>query len=133
MNEPRKSDSLVVPMKAPNKAAQPAAEAVEGRGEAKGTCASKTRLGLSAGKARSARWSEYVGQHRAAMASLPKARAGCGSAMSGSMEGAASNHGPYSDCLPFRPLLVARVHGGQGRPPYCQAISSDLKSRGLAF
>ncbi len=36
MNEPRKSDSLVVPMKAPNKAGQPAAEAVEGRGLAKG-------------------------------------------------------------------------------------------------
>jgi hypothetical protein len=36
MNEPRKSDSLVVPMKSPNKAGQPAAEAVEGRGLAKG-------------------------------------------------------------------------------------------------
>ena len=36
MNEPRKSDSSVVPMKAPNKAGQPAAEAVEGRGLAKG-------------------------------------------------------------------------------------------------
>ena len=44
------------------------------------TCASKTRLGLSAGKARAVRWSEYVWQQRAAMASLPKARAGCGSA-----------------------------------------------------
>src|ERR1700719_1108516 len=32
----RKSDSSVVPMKAPNKAGQPAAEAVEGRGLAKG-------------------------------------------------------------------------------------------------
>ena len=36
MNEPRKSDSPIVPMKAPNKAGQPAAEAVEGRGLAKG-------------------------------------------------------------------------------------------------
>jgi RNA-directed DNA polymerase len=36
MNEPRKSDSSVVPMKAPNKAGQPVAEAVEGRGLAKG-------------------------------------------------------------------------------------------------
>ncbi len=36
MNEPRKSDSLIVPMKSPNKAGPPAAEAVEGRGLAKG-------------------------------------------------------------------------------------------------
>src|SRR5260370_32602637 len=36
MNEPRKSDSSVVPMKARNKAGQPAAEAVEGRELAKG-------------------------------------------------------------------------------------------------
>src|SRR4029077_15358762 len=36
MNKPRKSDSPIVPMKAPNKAGQPAAEAVEGRGLAKG-------------------------------------------------------------------------------------------------
>jgi group II intron reverse transcriptase/maturase len=36
MNELRKSDSSVVPMKAPNKAGQPAAEAVEGRELAKG-------------------------------------------------------------------------------------------------
>ena len=60
MNEPRKSDSLVVPMKAPNKAGQPAAEAVEGRGLAKGNPPSKTRPGLSAGTARPERWSEYV-------------------------------------------------------------------------
>ena len=36
MNEPRKSDSPIVPMKPPNKAGQPAAEVVEGRGLAKG-------------------------------------------------------------------------------------------------
>jgi len=36
MNGPRKSDSPVVPMKSPNKAGQPAAEAMEGRGLAKG-------------------------------------------------------------------------------------------------
>ena len=37
MNEPRKSDSPIVPMKSPNKAGQPVAEEVEGRGLAKGT------------------------------------------------------------------------------------------------
>ncbi len=36
MNEPRKSDGPVVPMKTPNKAGQPAAEEWEGRGPAKG-------------------------------------------------------------------------------------------------
>jgi len=36
MNEPRKSDRPIVPVKSPNKAGQPAAEAVEGRGLAKG-------------------------------------------------------------------------------------------------
>ena len=36
MNEPRKSDSPIVLMKSPNKAGQPAAEGVEGRGLAKG-------------------------------------------------------------------------------------------------
>ena len=36
MNEPRKSDGPIVPLKSPNKAGQPAAEEVEGRGPAKG-------------------------------------------------------------------------------------------------
>src|SRR5712692_5247394 len=36
MNEPRKSDSPIVPVKSPNKAGQPAAEEAEGRGLAKG-------------------------------------------------------------------------------------------------
>ena len=36
MNAPRNSDSPVVPMKSPNKAGQPAAEEMEGRGLAKG-------------------------------------------------------------------------------------------------
>jgi len=36
MNEHRKSDSPVVPMKAPNNAGQPVAEEPEGRGLAKG-------------------------------------------------------------------------------------------------
>src|SRR5215469_113774 len=36
MNEHRKSDSLIVPMKSPNKAGQPVAEGPEGRGLAKG-------------------------------------------------------------------------------------------------
>lgn len=49
MNERGKSDSPVVPAKPPNNAGQPAAEAVEGRGLAKGNAASKTRPGHSAG------------------------------------------------------------------------------------
>ena len=44
-----KSDSPVVPGKPPNKAEAPAAEAVEGRGLAKGNAASKTHPGPSAG------------------------------------------------------------------------------------
>ena len=36
MNEPRKSHRPIVPMKSPNKAGQPAAEEMEGRGPAKG-------------------------------------------------------------------------------------------------
>ena len=36
MNEPRKSDGPIVPLKSPNKAGQPAAEEMEGRGPAKG-------------------------------------------------------------------------------------------------
>jgi RNA-directed DNA polymerase len=36
MNEPRKSDGPIVPLKSPNKAGQPAAEEAEGRGAAKG-------------------------------------------------------------------------------------------------
>ena len=49
MNERGKSDGPVVPAKPPNKAASAAAEAVEGRGPAKGNTASKTRPGHSAG------------------------------------------------------------------------------------
>ncbi len=50
MDERGKSDSPVVPAKLPNNAGQPAAEAVEGRGLAKGNAASKTRPGRSAGQ-----------------------------------------------------------------------------------
>ena len=49
MNEGGKSDGPVVPAKPPNKAAAAAAEAVEGRGSAKGNTASKTRPGHRAG------------------------------------------------------------------------------------
>jgi RNA-directed DNA polymerase len=49
MHERGKSDSPVVPAKPPNKAAEAAAEAVEGRGLAEGNTASKTRPGRSAG------------------------------------------------------------------------------------
>jgi RNA-directed DNA polymerase len=45
-----KSDSPVVPAKPPNKAGRPAAEAVEGRGLAKGNASSKTRPGRRAGQ-----------------------------------------------------------------------------------
>jgi len=49
MNERGKSDNLVVPAKPPNNAGEPVAEAVEGRGLAKGNTASTTRPGRSAG------------------------------------------------------------------------------------
>ena len=49
MNEHGKSDNLVVPTKPPNNAEGTAAEAVEGRGLAKGNTASTTRPGRSAG------------------------------------------------------------------------------------
>ena len=50
MHERGKSDSPVVPAKPPNKAGRPAAEAVEGRGLAKGNTDSPTRPGRSAGQ-----------------------------------------------------------------------------------
>ena len=50
MDQRGKSDSPVVPAKLPNNAGQPAAEAVEERGLAKGNAASKTRPGHSAGQ-----------------------------------------------------------------------------------
>ena len=49
MYEPGKSDSPVLPAKPPNKATKVAAEAVEGRGLAKGNVASQTRPGRRAG------------------------------------------------------------------------------------
>jgi RNA-directed DNA polymerase len=49
MNEREKSDRPVVPVKPSNKAAQAAAEAVEGRGLREGNAAGKTRPGLRAG------------------------------------------------------------------------------------
>ncbi|MCA1705565.1 MAG: group II intron reverse transcriptase/maturase, partial [Actinobacteria bacterium] len=50
MNDHGKSDGPVVPASPPNNAAQAAAEAVEGRGSAKGNTASKTRPGHRAGQ-----------------------------------------------------------------------------------
>jgi RNA-directed DNA polymerase len=49
MNDRGKSDGPVIPSKPPNNAGSPAAEAVEGRGPAKGNAASKTRPGRRAG------------------------------------------------------------------------------------
>ena len=49
MNERGKSDNLVVPAKPPNKAGEPVAEVVEGRGLAEGNTDSSTRPGRSAG------------------------------------------------------------------------------------
>ena len=49
MNERGKSDNLVVPAKPPNKAGEPVAEVVEGRGLAEGNTGSSTRPGRSAG------------------------------------------------------------------------------------
>jgi RNA-directed DNA polymerase len=50
MNGRGKSDGPVLPAKPPNNAARAGAEAVEGRGPAKGNAASKTRPGRSAGQ-----------------------------------------------------------------------------------
>ena len=50
MHERRKSDRPVVPSSPPNKPGSPGAEAVEGRGLAKGNTASKTRSGHCAGE-----------------------------------------------------------------------------------
>ena len=52
MHDRGKSDRPVVPAKPPNKAAAAAAEAVEGRGPAKGNAAGKTRPGRRAGHER---------------------------------------------------------------------------------
>jgi len=50
MHENGKSDGPVVPTKPPNNAGRPAAEAVEGRGPAKGNTDRPTRPGRSAGE-----------------------------------------------------------------------------------
>jgi len=50
MNDRGKSDGPVLPAKRPNKPGLPGAEAVEGRGSAKGSTASETRPGRSAGQ-----------------------------------------------------------------------------------
>jgi group II intron reverse transcriptase/maturase len=50
MNDRGQSDRPVVPARSPNKAGSPAAEAVEGRGLAKGNAASETRPGRRAGQ-----------------------------------------------------------------------------------
>jgi hypothetical protein len=80
MHEPRKSDSLIVPMKSPNKAGQPAAEAVEGRGLAKGNPpqqnAPRTQCRNGAHRALE-RVREAAGRCTASTSS-PEARAGCG-------------------------------------------------------
>jgi hypothetical protein len=57
MHGHEKSDFAIVATKLPNKAGQPAAEAVERRAETKGTRASKARAGLRSGKACPRRWS----------------------------------------------------------------------------
>src|SRR5579875_3134955 len=49
MHEHGESDDLVVPAKPPNNAGRPVAEAVEGRGSAKGNTVDPTRPGRSAG------------------------------------------------------------------------------------
>ena len=50
MHEPGKSGNLVVPAKPPDKAGEPAAEAVEGRRLAEGNTGRSTRSGRSAGQ-----------------------------------------------------------------------------------
>ena len=94
MNEPRKSDSPIVPMKSPNKAGQPAAEEAEERGLAKGNLPSKTPPGLSAGKVRPVRWSGYVRQSGVITRGKSRMRQ---FRLSGSVEGVMGNHDSYSD------------------------------------
>jgi RNA-directed DNA polymerase len=55
-----KSDPLIVPVKPPNKAAFVAAEAVEGRGGAKGNVVRAARTRFRAGQAYPRQWTAYV-------------------------------------------------------------------------
>ena len=56
MNERGKSDNLVVPAKPPNKAGEPVAEVVEGRGLAEGNTASQHAPDAVPGKACQVGW-----------------------------------------------------------------------------
>ena len=95
------------PMKSPNKAGQPAAEGVEGRGLAKGNLprqnAPRTQCRQGAhsalGRVRHAvRTTHRVFLHRADVTTLGKSRMR-EFRPSGSVEGVVSNHDPYSDSL----------------------------------
>jgi len=61
MNEPRKSDSPVVPVKSSNNAGPPAAEGAEGSGLTKGNLPQQNARRIQR-KVRPVRWSGYVKQ-----------------------------------------------------------------------
>ena len=62
MNERGKSDRPVVPVKSSNKAGQPAAEGMEGRGLAKGNPQQQNASRTQSRTTRPVRWSGYVKQ-----------------------------------------------------------------------
>ena len=90
MDELEKSDRLIVPVKLANKAGQPAAESVEGRGLAKGNRPSiRTHSGHCTGSHAIFRWEGATGRTRrerrchsapTGLSFVPKAGARCGSA-----------------------------------------------------
>jgi hypothetical protein len=100
MNEPRKSDRPVVPMKAPNKAGQPGAEAVEGRGLAKGNLRQQNapRTQCRQGAPSALERVRLAATHRHGVTTQGKSRMRQ-FRTSGSVEGVVSNHDPYSDPL----------------------------------
>src|SRR5260370_42343968 len=81
MNGQRKSDSPIVPLKSPNKAGQPAAEEMEGRGLAKGNLSPQNapRTQCRAGAPNALERVRLAARMSCvAVALLPEARAGCG-------------------------------------------------------
>jgi hypothetical protein len=88
MDELEKSDRLIVPVKLANKAGQPAAESVEGRGLAKGNRPSiRTHSGHCTGSHAIFRWEGATGRTRrerrrhsapTGLSFVPKAGARCG-------------------------------------------------------
>jgi len=101
MNARGKSDRPIVPTKLPNKAVEPAAEAVEGRGLAKGNLPEGDAFRTPRrGHAQSAL--ERVRQAASACASPPKVGAGCGSSARPDLW-----RGPWVTMVPTPTILQA--------------------------